>query len=129
MWAVIGWPVRMVLGLVFGKRAWNGVMLWLLGQAPRIWGGKYTAYSHGVRSRDWTYKEWVKRNEGAALTSQLWDDNGCEWVRGYMRFEVEITGMLEGVEQVLADVTADRKGDATRRLGEIIQVLKKGRIG
>ncbi|MEN6336615.1 MAG: hypothetical protein ABFE13_18795 [Phycisphaerales bacterium] len=124
MWGLIGRAVLRVVGVFLGQRSWNGLFLWLLGQAPRIWGGKYAAGVHGRRSRDWLYRQWVAEQEDALRTKQLWDDNGVEWIDGFLLFGVEEGVVIGQIEQAVTEITNGDTATARKRLVECLRAMK-----
>lgn len=123
MWSVTGRLILRFFGLFLGQRTWNSLFLWLLGQAPRIWGGKYTAYEHGRRSRDWLYKQWVEEKTKAAGSPSLWDDNGCAWIRGFQMFNVESDMVAGQIREALQDLSNDTPVTAQHRLAGVLKSL------
>jgi len=129
----MGWvlfPVKIVLRLACGKAwkevTWNWMILKLLNFAPRIWGGKYGAYQHGRKSRDWLYRIWTESKAKADKTDCNLDDNAIEWVKGFQLFDVEVGAYVGRLEQALNDLTHGCESVGQMRVREVMVGLRDG---
>jgi hypothetical protein len=119
-------PLGWLLGWLVGKRTWNRLFLFLVNQAPRIWGGKYGARGHGLKSRDWFYAEhFIPQRNRAAETPNLLDDNAIQFAEGFFRYDLELNAVVGQLEQVVAEFTHGRDTMALSRLAQVIRKLKE----
>ena len=116
--------LRLCARLFIGARTWDALFGWLIGQAPRIFGGTYAAREHGRKTRDWIYKnQYAIRNDAAGKTESLWDDAGCAWASGLMHFDMEGGEMVRNLELALYELSHNQELRGRVRLGEILRIL------
>lgn len=116
--------VLKILGVFINPSRWDKLLFWLLGQAPRVFGGKYGAYVHGRKTRAWFYPKWKHEDDQAPGTPGLWDDAGVEFIDGFLLYSVESKTVVLQLEQALSDLANDNTQQAKYRIAEAIQALK-----